>query len=478
MAIEDLARYNPWWNDPRWHEEDIHLEELRESEIEWTPLVVDGLTRDRVYTLRGPRQVGKTTSVKSLVRALLASATDPRSVLYYSCDLVPDARGITGVVREHSDWVRPFRLDERWVLLDEVSSVPDWAKGIKALHDQGLLRKAVTLLTGSHALDVKSQAERLPGRRGEGKAADPLDRAMLPMSFRGYLRAAFREHRDLVSARGELLNLASGGAPGRAVATQLALQKEHRRRLDEYLLCGGFPRAVSAYRRAGRIPREIFELHSRAVIGDVVRWGGGESAAREVLAAVIDALGNPVSWRTLAAKTSLGSHNTVERYVEAMRDSFALIISPHVDLGSGTSVPRKERKIHFSDPFVFHSLRAWSLGIQDPYAAAVEYLASNERKGRVLETVVAAHMARPEGEGIEGLGEVFHWRSGHGEVDAVALLGRRHLAIQVTASEAPRPTAFSPLRAFRDALVITYGAERLTGDVRVLPAAVFLACWA
>jgi uncharacterized protein len=106
--------------------------------------------RDRVYTIRGPRQVGKTTMVKIIIRELLAKIEHSQSVFYFTCDLVADEKELFEVLELYLDWAAAFRLDRKYIFLDEISSFRDWEKGLKYLVDTGALKNSTVVLTGSH----------------------------------------------------------------------------------------------------------------------------------------------------------------------------------------------------------------------------------------------------------------------------------------------------------------------------------------
>ena len=132
MEIATLARQNPWWSDPARIGDDFVLATMASQPIRWTPRLLRRFQfgRDRVYTLRGPRQVGKTTSIKQIIRRLIESdSVDPRSVLYFSCDLLRGAEDLDDLVETYLRWQAPFRLPRRHLFLDEVSSVRDWSIG-------------------------------------------------------------------------------------------------------------------------------------------------------------------------------------------------------------------------------------------------------------------------------------------------------------------------------------------------------------
>ena len=72
-----------------------------------------------------------------------------------------------------------------------------------------------------------------------------------------------------------------------------------------------------------------------------------------------------------------------------------------------------------------------------------ELLGDPELRGRLVESVVGAHLANAA---AAGRCELFYWREGNLEVDFVARAGRRVLAIEVKSARAP--TAHSGLTAF------------------------------
>ncbi|MFQ5907698.1 MAG: ATP-binding protein [Thermoplasmata archaeon] len=479
VELPDLAQQNPWWRNPKALEEDLTLRELYGQEVRWSPRLFHRfqLSRDRVYTLRGPRQVGKTTLAKLLIQDLIQDrGVDPRAVLYYSCDLVRDSRDLADVVETFLRWQAPFELPRRYLFLDEVSSVKEWGVAFRALANRGHLLSTTAVLTGSHALDVARQVERLPGRRGEAnrpEREDPLDKVQLPMKFSEYAETLDEEVRMVLISAGLLddqerlarFDDLFEGRGSAAWSSILALQGPLQRLLQDYLLTGGFPRPLNDLRRRERIERETYELYVRAVTGDLARWGLDERTARELLAATADRLGTPFSWRTLARETDIGSHNTVSRYVQALEQSYVLQTVYHYDRRRKRRAPRKDRKLYVSDPFMFHALRGWASGLPDPFKEAKAFLEDPKQRGPLLEAVLADHLARLAFAALpsslfEAYEHVFYWRSRKGwEVDFVVRPGSRTRALQVTTTR-PRTETSRALRSFGGGLVVTETGER------------------
>ncbi|MHC1599482.1 MAG: ATP-binding protein, partial [Candidatus Methanospirareceae archaeon] len=165
-----IPKHNLWWRDPSEIFNDEKIKEFEAATIQWKPRIryYINFDKDKIYTLRGPRQVGKTTLIKLMIKDLLTGGEDSKSIFYYSCDLVTNEKELFEVINEYLDWALTFRLDRKYIFLDEISSVKDWEKGLKYLVDAGILKNTSVILTGSHSIDIKHSIERLPGRRGEG----------------------------------------------------------------------------------------------------------------------------------------------------------------------------------------------------------------------------------------------------------------------------------------------------------------------
>ena len=184
-----ILRFNPWWSDPAWELHDPHLEALRERrvELELETFSADlPLSTPAVHVVRGPRQVGKSTALKKLIRRAV-SALGADAVVYLAFDELAD-RPIGDVTETVRSAKRLATGDERsasLVVLDEVTAARGWADAVKALWDEGTMRRDVVVCTGSSAVDLHADAvERLPGRRGAGR-----DALMLPASFAAFARA-------------------------------------------------------------------------------------------------------------------------------------------------------------------------------------------------------------------------------------------------------------------------------------------------
>jgi hypothetical protein len=84
MDFINISRQNPWWKDSSAISDDDKIKDFQAAHIQWQPRIKNDISfdNDRIYTLRGPRQVGKTTLVKLLIKNLLSEVKDSKSILY------------------------------------------------------------------------------------------------------------------------------------------------------------------------------------------------------------------------------------------------------------------------------------------------------------------------------------------------------------------------------------------------------------
>jgi len=132
---------------------------LDKSKVQWDPRLKYkfDLNIDAIYTLRGPRQVGKTTLIKDMIRHLIKSQVPPRNIFYYTCDLIDNPKALVETISSYLTFARPSPKRRVYLMLDEVSSIKDWQKAIKHLADTGKLIQTTLILTGSpHARHQKS----------------------------------------------------------------------------------------------------------------------------------------------------------------------------------------------------------------------------------------------------------------------------------------------------------------------------------
>src|SRR2546423_12386484 len=148
-----VAAQNPWWVNPGWEATDPHLVDLADHPVRLPARIVEDIDLDApgLHTLRGPRQVGKSTDLKLLVKRALAAGWSANQIVYLQLDLLY-GQTVAALASTIDGAKRVARAGPgALVLLDEVTVLDGWDIAIKALWDTGPLRGDIVIATGSSA---------------------------------------------------------------------------------------------------------------------------------------------------------------------------------------------------------------------------------------------------------------------------------------------------------------------------------------
>lgn len=480
MALGDalISRLNPWWTDRGWSETDAHLTALAGRPTLPPASFVEELELgDRsTHVVRGPRQVGKSTGLKLLVRRALDGSLDPRRVVYLNLDLLEDQpieqmAATIGRAKEIADPGDEACL----LLLDEVTAVKGWARAVKSLWDEGVTRRDTVVCTGSSAIDLADgEVESLPGRRGRG-----IDYLVLPQSFAAFARAV-----DNAIPVSPGLTIAELLRPDgrKLLSRQRALVPRLDRGLDLYLRFGGLPAPVAEAASGAREPSaEVQRVVWDATSGEVRRRGVGEAALRALLERVSRSLGSKTSWATLAREMDvpLGGRKippdgrSMRDAIEFLGRCYQVMTVYFQKSGAETSDLSRDKKLYFGDPLLHTVARDRTGGSALDKPAAVE-------NALAIALFRRYEPVARQADGFEDPGELhaFETRSGR-EIDF--LCGRRGRAelLEVKFRQSVKPAEGQAIRkAFpgRPGIVASAKDVHLDEPVAVVPAA--LALWA
>jgi len=386
-----MESYNPWWLG----EPDPVYEEWRRAKPRWVPRVVDAFSLEpfSLNFLVGPRQVGKTTALKILVYRLLEHR-DPRSIFYYSCDELSDYRELGEVVDAYLSARRAWGVKSSVIILDEVTFVEEWYRALKSRIDRRQLTGDVLIVTGSASLELLAGKERFPGRRGRGR-----DVYMYPLSFTEYLEhiAGVKPSRAALEDYGFAAKMGANAALGDKIGSVFT----------SYLETGGFPLPIRELYEHGRVTYASRRAYLDWVRSDWARAGRSEHLMKEVIAYLLEAAPSPISWNSIAKNTSIRTAYTAREYVETLE---ALMAAKTIYWASPSGEPdyRKNKKIVFTDPFLYHVFS--------------HYTGVHVDQPAIVEATVTAHLARRY--------PTYYWRNST-EVDAIALAGGKPVGVEV-----------------------------------------------
>ena len=347
---------NPWWKHDDWSERDKHLKNWNSQRIRWIPKWIDRISLEpfSLNFVVGPRQVGKTTGLKLLIKGLIEDGVDPERITFLSCDPFIDAHHLRKILEKYFE----MREEKDILILDEVTSIEDWWKVVKAYVDLGKFDNSVVIVSGSLSLRLKKRAEMFPGRRGKGENI-----IVLPLSFPEYVEVM-------------------------GVKPKRRYEEDIRRAFKNYLSFGGFPRAING-------DSYFFSESLDSLEADLFKIGKSYRIAMQMLAQIITKAPSALSYNAIGSEIQI-SHITVREYIEVLEEMFILKTA---FLKEGNKILfRKEKKIFIRDPGI---------------ARAIAGVFDIELKKDVLyEWIVQEHLYRK-------FGEIYYYRNKY-EIDCIA----------------------------------------------------------
>lgn len=403
------------------NETDPHLSALAELHYQYSPNWWQHLDPKTpgIYILTGGRQVGKSTSCKLLIKHCLQKKIyTPEQILYLPCDEIFDAKEFSHIIRFFLDSLSNH--ETFLLIIDEVTFVKNWDRVIKAIADEGYFKKGLCLLTGSDTLILKEAAMSFPGRRG---IADKTDFHLHPLTFQEYVHLRI---------------------PKQAKSKNLA------ELFDNYLQTGGYLRAINDLAQHGKILQSTFLTYEHWIRGDFLKRGKNEDYLLLILRALMTVGVSQISYSTLTQKIGVISKETCIDYCGLLERMDILFDLQAFDQNKKQGFPRKDRKFHFIDPFIAHTIYRW--------LHREGYLNSLDYHSALVEATVASHCHR--------FGKTYYFK-GQGEVDVIWLLKNQIKAIEVKWSEHIKPNDLKTLKLFKNPIIL--GKSPTSGKIDDIP---------
>lgn len=412
---EQIRLTSGWLVSNNWETADRHLVRAKASGIEYRHLTADpDFTPGSVSIIRGPRQVGKSTECKFVVRSGLARNRHSTQYVYFPCDNLMRRQEIAEAVRAAIAMTTPNANKPLTLFMDEITGIKEWYKTVKWLIDTGAIEHTALVLTGSSAQEIKRGYDRMPGRRDGGQ-----DVCLLPMPFREFARVTAAVDLpalslwDVISSEDAFLEFRQ-----HLLVKETALQNL----LSFYLRIGGMPAVVSDFKAARGIAETTRETMLGVVSSEIEKQRRSTATLRMILSALYDAMPNPISLNRIASSQNIPSAATVKDYLEILHASFVSFPVAPLDISKRIAFPRKDKKYYFIDPSFLEAIRA-ALGLREPSEACL------------AESAVAVAMIRHFAREWARWGHVealHYWRSSSGrEVDFVVERENRFHGIEV-----------------------------------------------
>jgi uncharacterized protein len=344
-----LRDRNHWWREQHgWENEDESLREAALAPFEYRPETLGDIQPGGLYTLSGPRRVGKSLELRRTIAALIKRGIPGRNIIYCSCDdfSLRDLR-------------RMFRVGEsitrgvsgpKWWFIDEITSVGrGWPSVVKDLRDDTPLRRDCVVLTGSSSRELREATKSFAGRRGP--ATPRSDRLLMPVPFRDFCK--------LIGGLDRLPDIPSiaprdmMGSPARHEIAELSFWANDLVDAWEiYLRCGGFPRAISDFLQTGGVtPAFLHDLWD-VLRGEAIRVTSLTDAdLLNLLARLVQGMCSPLNATSLARDVGLGSHHSVNDRLNDLAFAFQAWSCHRIDHDNVPNT-RAQRKVYFTDPII------------------------------------------------------------------------------------------------------------------------------
>ncbi|MBC7092065.1 MAG: ATP-binding protein [Nitrososphaeria archaeon] len=401
----DLEVYNPWWKGREGIEEDEDYRRWNSSKVKWEPpLLRMLLERENIepfslHFIFGPRQVGKTTLLKLLIKKLLETV-NPKSIFYLKCDILADYKELDEAIREYLKIKKFESIEKAYIFLDEITFPREWFRAVKWNIDMGNFKNDILYLTGSLSMFVKEEIETFPGRRGKGK-----DFIMYPLSFREFVQVI---DDNIIRSIGELESLDMNEVRSKCFKARPWLN-----RLEElfelYLNSGGFPLSIRSILESGKIGQDVINTYLSWIKGDIVRLKRNESLTKRVIKAVIEKVPSTISYHNIAREFEIKSHRTVFQHLDVLEKLFLVKVLHYIDPNEAVEVFYKQKKVHVTDPFLYSILSSWCL-------------TRKPEDSVIVESIVASHLSRRYNIG--------YWKNSK-EIDVVAFENKHLIGIEI-----------------------------------------------
>ncbi|MFN3235132.1 MAG: ATP-binding protein [Gammaproteobacteria bacterium] len=352
---------------------DPHLKRLYAEKLVYRSDLIDQLPWEEpcILTLTGGRQIGKTTLLKQWMENLLKKGVGPKAICFFSGELITDYQSLYTVILAQIENMPKDVL--KYCIIDEVTYINDWDKTVKYLADTGALDRVVLVLSGSDSVLIQDARKRFPGRRGN---VDQADFHYYPLSFREFI---------------ELKKVVDIGTIGDSPNDLDILFKE----FDSYLVHGGFLKAINDFEKNNRISLSTLTVYADWIRGDVLKRNKKEVFLREIIGAIIKHYMKQVSWDNLVKELSIDHTQTVADYMEMLNAMDAVFVQSAIREDTLSPAPKKRKKIMFSDPFIYHAMRAWIRSEKNPYESQIITGVNDpEICSDLVEACVASHFKR------------------------------------------------------------------------------------
>lgn len=479
--LELLNFYNSWWLTKKAPEvllEKYHRDKFLELEVE-----LPYADYQRIISIVGPRQTGKTTLLYQLIELLLKKKLDPKKILFLSVSdptLSNNQNFLEKCLETYEKVIIKETLNSLsepiYIFLDEIQYLPNWELWLKRYYDLGYKIKFIISGSASSKIIQKGR-ESLAGRISE--------KHLYPMHFEEFLGltksretkpileksgvSTLKEYNFLYSIKGpyqELKYYKSFESFGRRI---LEKKEEVAARhqlgasfLHKYIEKGGFPGVYDkeidlAYRYLNQ------DVLDRVISQDIpqIAQVRDPRLLQSLLLTVAQRSGSIFSYRNLAGESGVRSE-TIRNYLTYLSSAF-LIGELWQFRKAEMARFKANKKIYIGDIGLRHALLKYSM----------TKIFDKEELGITAETLVFNHL---QDSGLN----VSFWRKDDFEVDFVLDYFGFVIPIEVKFRKNPEKDDFKGIDRFmgkykvKGAIVVTESLFDYQDGIVSIPLWLFL----
>jgi len=365
--------------------------------------IKNNLENEEIILILGPRQVGKTTTLRIIEKYL---NDKKKKVFFFNLDIFSDKEALLDQ-KQFIDFLKKNSQKEKiYVLIDEIQRLSEPGVYLKGIFDSQLNCKLI--VSGSSSLEIKSKiVEPLTGRKKVFY--------LYPLSFEEFL--TFKEP-DLLLFQ-PLKNI---------YFQKLKLY------LDDYIKYGGYPKVVLKDEEKEKI-EVLEEIYSSYIEKDIRGFFNvkNETSFSKLVLILASSLGEIINKDFISS--SIGSNRqTCDNYIHYLEKSFVIkIIRPFF------SNPKKEiikmPKVYFYD-----------LGLRNLLIKNFTSFFIRQDKGVLFENFVLNILEKD----YQPLKKINFWRNrlSSAEVDFVIQKGEEIIPVELKASLLKKPIYSKSMRSF------------------------------
>jgi hypothetical protein len=351
MTATILGRRNEWWVTGKSSVDSVYS--LARNELS---TIIENIEARRVQIIIGPRRVGKSTLMQQTIGHLLKIGTEPRRILFFSCDdptLFNGKASIGDVIEGYLNDILHEAVSglssKIYIFIDEIHMFADWQLWLKSYYEPHYnIKFVVSGSSASHLFD--GAKESLMGRTDTMR--------LMPLGLTQFCRfwSVYRSDSKVA----EFLDSIPGGSLyDNPVAYYNALTHQALRwdglkpyvnaALQAFLLIGGYPEYFTDNNTALWQKRIVDDIIGQGLYRDIVSIYKIKAADKleKLLFFIADNNGQDFNMKTIA--DTIGCDNeTVSTYLTYLSQAYLTIVLSNYAPNIGKAL-RKNKTLYILD---------------------------------------------------------------------------------------------------------------------------------